>query len=159
MDKEKLNAYAARVSQANRSELVVIIYEAFLDSVEEGRKQLQEGNMPECRREIERARGFLTELMGSLDFSHEISHYLRRLYVFAYHELCEGVALREEERFTHATDIIEKLLTAFREVAKQDDSESLMENTEAIYAGLTYGKDSLNESLAMDADLNRGFQA
>ena len=33
MEKEKLNAYAARVSQANRSELVVIMYEAFLDSV------------------------------------------------------------------------------------------------------------------------------
>ena len=41
MEKEKLNAYAARVSQANRSELVVIMYEAFLDSVKEGDAQMK----------------------------------------------------------------------------------------------------------------------
>ena len=75
MDKEKLNAYAARVAQANRSQLVVIIYEALLESVQEGKRLLKEGEIPECRREIERAKGFLNELMGSLDFSYEISHY------------------------------------------------------------------------------------
>lgn len=159
MEKEKLNAYAARVTQANRSELVVIIYEAFLDSVAAGKQFLKDENMSECRREIERARGFLTELMGSLDFSYEIAHYLRRLYVFAYHELCHGVALRDEERFTHAEEIIEKLLPAFQEVAKQDDSASVMANTETIYAGLTYGRDSLNESVGVDGMGNRGFQA
>lgn len=159
MEKEKLNAYAARVTQANRSELVVIIYEAFLDSVAAGRRFLKEENMPECRREIERARGFLTELMGSLDFQYEIAHYLRRLYVYAYQELCHGIAQRDESYFTHATDIIEKLLPAFREVASQDESAAVMENTETIYAGLTYGRDSLNESVGMDSVGNRGFQA
>ncbi len=159
MEKEKLNAYAARVSQANRSELVVIIYEAFLDSVEAGDRCLQDGNIQECRREIERARGFLTELMGSLDFSYEISHYLRRLYVFAYHELCQGVACRDRERFENASNIIRKLLPAFQEVAKQDDSAAVMINTESIYAGLTYNRDSLNENLGMDVNMNRGFHA
>lgn len=48
MEKEKLNAYAARVSQANRSELVVIMYEAFLDSVKEGDAQMKQGDMPAC---------------------------------------------------------------------------------------------------------------
>lgn len=97
MEKEKLNAYAARVSQANRSELVVIMYEAFLDSVKEGDAQMKQGDMPACRREIERARGLLTELMGSLDFQYEISFYLRRLYIYSYHELCQGMALRDSE--------------------------------------------------------------
>lgn len=157
LDKEKLNAYAARVAQANRSELVVIIYEAFLDSVEEGTRLLNEGDIAGCRREIERARGFLTELMGSLDFSYEISHYLRRLYVFAYEELCQGVAERDGERFSHAAHIVQELLPAFRQVADQDESKPVMENTETIYAGLTYGRGSLNESV--DMNMNRGLQA
>ncbi len=159
MEKEKLNAYAARVSQANRSELVVIIYEAFLDSVRDGREFLREGDLAACRREIDRARGFLNELMGSLDFSYEIAHYLRRLYVFAGQELCQGVAERDEERLSHASDIVEKLLPAFREVASQDQSEAVMVNAETIYAGLTYGRGSLNENVDVNADLNRGFQA
>ena len=38
MEKERLQEFAARVSQANRSELVVVIYEATLASIEEGKK-------------------------------------------------------------------------------------------------------------------------
>ncbi len=159
MDKEQLQAYTARVSQANRSELVVIILEAFLDSVEDGKKYLQANQMPEARRETTRARGFLTELMGSLDFQYEISHYLRRLYVYSYREICQGIALREVERLDNASKVIRNLLPAFREVAKQDDSEPVMENTEPIYAGLTYGRTSLNESIGVDISGNRGFQA
>ena len=40
MEKERLQEYAARVTQANRSELVVIIYEATLASIEEGKNYL-----------------------------------------------------------------------------------------------------------------------
>ena len=40
MEKERLQEYAARVTQANRSELVVIIYEATIASIEEGKKYL-----------------------------------------------------------------------------------------------------------------------
>lgn len=159
MEKEVLNGYAARVAQANRSELTVIIYEAFLDSVKEGKKELVEGNIENCRREIERAKGFLNELLGSLDFSYEISYYLRRLYIYSYQELCQGVALRDKERFLHAENVMSKLLLAFREVAAQDNSEPLMKNTESIYAGLTYGRDHLNESIGVGVNLNRGFQA
>lgn len=159
MEKEKLNAYAARVSQANRSELVVIMYEAFLDSVKEGDAQMKQGDMPACRREIERARGLLTELMGSLDFQYEISFYLRRLYIYSYHELCQGMALRDSERFAHATHVMERLLSSFREVAKQDTSEAVMKNVQQIYAGLTYGRGSLNETIGDDIGKNRGFEA
>lgn len=159
MEKDQLNAYAARVAQANRSELIVIIYEAFLDSVKEGRKFLDKDEIAACRHETERARGFLTELLGSLDFSYPVSHYLRRIYVYAYRELCQGLALRDSERMGHASRAIERLLPAFREVAAQDDSEPVMRNTEPIYAGLTYGKNSLNESIGVEVNMNRGFQA
>ena len=68
MEKERLQEYAARVTQANRSELVVIIYEATLASIEEGKKYLKQGEIEASRHEIERARSMITELMASLDF-------------------------------------------------------------------------------------------
>lgn len=159
MEKERLQEFAARVSQANRSELVVVIYEATLASIEEGKKYLLTGDMEKARREIARARGMITELMSSLDLQYEISHYLRQLYIFAYHELCHGIAHRDPELFDHATDIFEKLLPSFQEVAKQDDSGPVMENVQTIYAGLTYGRGSLNETIGVGIDTNRGFQA
>ena len=141
MEKERLQEYAARVTQANRSELVVIIYEATLASIEEGKNYLKQGEIEAARHEIERARSMITELMGSLDLQYEISHYLRQLYVFAYRELFEA------------------LLPSFKEVAKQDDSEAVMKNVQTIYAGLTYGRGTLNETIDSGADANRGFEA
>ena len=52
MEKEKLQEFAVRVSQANRSELVVIIYEAALASIAEGKKQLEAGKSPRPERKL-----------------------------------------------------------------------------------------------------------
>jgi flagellar protein FliS len=101
----------------------------------------------------------ITELMESLDLHYEISSYLRQLYIYAYRELCQGIALRDPERFDHATHIFGNILPSFREVAKQDDSEPVMENVQSIYAGLTYGRGTLNETLGTGVEMNRGFEA
>lgn len=159
MDKEKLQEFATRVTQANRSELVVILYEAAIASIEEGKKEWQEHKISEARTEIDRARGLIEELMCALDMQYSISHYLRQLYIYANGELCQGFALRQPERWEHSLNILQKLLLSFREVAKQDSSAPVMANTQQIYAGLTYGKGSLNETVAIDANRSRGFEA
>ncbi len=159
MEKERLQEYAARVAQANRSELVVIIYEATIASIKEGKKYLSEGAIEQARKEITRARGMITELMGSLDLQYEISHYLRQLYTYAYQELCQGIANRSPEQLDHALNIFEKILPSFQEVANQDDSEAVMKNAQAIYAGLTYGRGTLNETISTGVDSNRGYEA
>ena len=51
------------------------------------------------------------------------------------------------------------LLESFEEVARQDESGPVMENTQQIYAGLTYGKDSLNEVFLQGDENSRGFRA
>ena len=56
MDKSTLQAFATRVTQANRSELVVVIYEAALASIAEGKSALEAGAIPDARREIDRAK-------------------------------------------------------------------------------------------------------
>lgn len=159
MEKERLQEFAARVTQANRSELVVVIYEATLASISEGKKYLAEGDVGQARKEIARARGMITELMTSLDMQYSISHYLRQLYIYAYQELCQGIANRCPEQFDHASNIFEKILPSFQEVAKQDDSEAVMENVQTIYAGLTYGRGTLNETIDTGVDSSRGFEA
>lgn len=159
MEKEKLQEFATRVTQANRSELVVIIYEAAIESIELGKSFLEGNNLPEARKEIDRARGLIEELMCSLEMKYTISHYLRQLYIYAGSELCKGIALRQPELFDHALDIFKKMLPAFQEVAKQDSSAPVMGNTQQIYAGLTYGRGSLNETVAMDIDRSRGYEA
>ncbi len=159
MEKERLQEFAARVTQANRSELVVVIYEAALASIEEGKSCLEKNDIMAARKQIPRARGMVDELLHSLDLNYEISHYLRQLYIYVYRELCQGIALRDIARLDHASAVLKGLLPAFRGVAEQDDSGPVMENTQQIYAGLTYGRDSLNETVAVGVNYNRGFEA
>ena len=159
MEKERLQEFAARVSQANRSELVVVIYDAAIVSIEEGKSCLEKDDITAARKEIDRAKGMVDELLHSLDLKYQISHYLRQLYIYAYRELCQGIALRDADRLDHASDVLKGLLPSFREVAKQDESGPVMENTQQIYAGLTYGRDSLDETIAVGVNFNRGFEA
>lgn len=159
MEKEKLQEFATRVSQANRSELVVVIYEAALASIEEGKSCLEKDDITEARKEIDRARGMVDELLHSLDLKYQIAHYLRQLYIYAYRELCQGIALRDTSRLDHASNVLKGLLPSFREVAKQDESGPVMENTQQIYAGLTYGRNSLDETIAVGVNFNRGYEA
>ena len=63
MDKKVLQEFATRVTQANPSELVVVIYEAAIASMKEGKKALCDQKIEEARKELERARGMLDELM------------------------------------------------------------------------------------------------
>lgn len=50
-----------------------------------------------------------------------------------------------------------KLHDAYEKVGEQDTSGPIMENTQTVYAGLTYGKNTLTENL-YDQGSNRGFR-
>ena len=51
-----------------------------------------------------------------------------------------------------------KLHAAFVKVSEQDNTEPLMKNVQQVYSGLTYSRNSLNESYASAADLKRGYR-
>ena len=66
----------------------------------------------------------------------------------------------KKEEIEAARKVVVKLGKSFREVAKTDKSESVMENAQQIYAGMTYGKGlNLDETLINPAFENRGFRA
>ena len=87
---------------------------------------------------------------------YEISSQLSKLYLFVNRSLTKCIFKYDEELIQSVKRIMDKLGEGFKEVAKQDDSPVLMANTQEIYAGLTYGKTSLNENLA-DEGVSRGF--
>ena len=58
MNQEQKREYTARVAQANRSELVVIIYELFLLAMDEADAAFAKGELSEGVRHIKRAEGF-----------------------------------------------------------------------------------------------------
>jgi flagellar protein FliS len=164
MDKEKKQMYSARVSQANASELVVITYEIIEDCIVEAKEELTKGEKEKFsfvifEQEVGRARKLLNELMGSLDYSYKISLELLNLYRYADRQLSEALFQKKKEPLDNANKVLATLKKGFVEVAKQDTRGPVMENTQQVYAGLTYGRNALNEVLVNANESSRGFRA
>ena len=71
--------------------------------------------------------------------------------------LIQADARKDAALLKEPEDMVRKLKDAYETISEQDDSGAVMENTQAVYAGLTYGRGALNESLA-DQGSSRGFR-
>ena len=159
MNSVKKREFTARVSQANTSELVVIMYEIILTDIKTAKEAYAKGDKVAYVGELRNAQKFVLELMNALDFEYEISKQLMSLYIYLNKNIIKSIAKYDEEKLETVEMIVNKLLDSFRQVSEMDDSEPVMENTETIYAGLTYSKDSLNETPYAMSGANRGFMA
>lgn len=159
MNKDQIKEYTARVAQANRTELVVIIYELILDSIKEGELCYNNGDCDAGAEQIGKAQEYLQELKGSLDHQYELSGQLWRLYRYVNEQLIATKIRQKPVNLDSACQVIQGLMGSFAEIAKQDTSGPVMQNTQQVYAGLTYGKGTLDEVLMNKDQESRGYRA
>lgn len=159
MNNEDLKAFTARITQANGSELVVIVYEIILKDIESAKEAFNAQDHTKFTRDVDHAVKFVNELINTLDFEYPISYDLMQLYLYCNKQLIQATLKKEIESLESAAKVLTSLLKGFTEVAKQDKSEPLMSNTQQVYAGLTYGKGSLNEMYVDPNQMERGFRA
>ena len=100
----------------------------------------------------------LVHLQERLNFQYDLSRNLYQLYDFSRRQLMQAMFQRSVVPVQQVEQILKELHEAFQAVAAQDESAPLMQNTQQVYAGMTYGKEQLNESL-QDFDHSRGFFA
>jgi len=155
MTKELKQQYTLRITEANRTEMVVIIYEMLEIYLSETRQSLRDGNMDDFHEGVRRCTACVRELSASVLPESPLSGNLQSLYIFCMKELSMSDVHHTENGLIHVEAIIKKLHSAFKVVADQDDSPSVMDNTQTVYAGLTYGKESLIVHLQQDN--NRGY--
>ena len=159
MNKEAIQSFTARISQAFRSELVVILYEITLAKIEEAEKFFKDNNLREFDRELRGAQKCVSELMSSLDYRYKISYDLQSLYMYTNKHIITAIVKQNPISLQYAKSILQKLLVGFVEVSKADKSGPIMQNTQQLYAGLTYSKGTLNETFIDPANKSRGFIA
>lgn len=173
MKKEDRQRFTLRITQANSTELVVILYEMLLCYLEDAENALREeasggnsvkkeasadkGALPDSFREaVRKARGCLNELIESLNLKYEPAAELLQLYMFCIRRLALGEARRDAELLGEIKRVIKPLHEAYRKIASQNTSGPVMRNSQTVYAGLTYGRKTLTENMA-DQGANRGM--
>lgn len=157
MKKELIQEYTARISQCNRSQLVVVVYEIMIDYIREAKVLFGQGDKENFILNMKYAQNCLGDLIHSLDFKYPVSQQLFNLYLFWNKQITASIVKNSPEPLEGLEGMMKKMRDSFEKVSKEDNSSPLMHNTQKVYAGLTYGKQSLSEMT--DIDINRGFQA
>lgn len=159
MKKENIQSYSARVTQANRTELLVIMYEIIQEELTTALECFEESDMKEFDIALKNGQKFLRELMGTLNYEYEISYQLMSLYKFVNKTIIEDRIRQQVDHLAECIGIVENIKKGYEEIIKEDTSGPLMGNVQKLYAGLTYGKDSLNEISVNVNDGKRGLYA
>lgn len=156
MTKELKQEYTLRISQANKTQLITILYEMVLLYIDEAEEALDTGNRMEYKSAIRKIRGCMDELTASLNFDYELAQNLLQLYLYVNRELVKASTHNDRENLEHVRKVIDQLHKAYQQIETQDKSGPVMGNTQTVYAGLTYGRNTLTENIA-DPSVNRGF--
>ncbi|TCL00077.1 flagellar protein FliS [Natranaerovirga hydrolytica] len=157
MSKTEIKDYSTRIAQASSGELVVITHQIILDCINEARYEKEQDNKVAFIKKIKKGQKALRSLTDSLNVEYNISKELMALYIYVNKEFVEAYVKYTVQPLISIEKVINNLLVGWEKACKAEKSEPLVDNAQQVYAGLTYGKGTLNETI-MDND-NRGFRA
>ncbi len=145
MKLEKKKEYKERIIAANRSELIVVMYEMAFSYMEDMYESFDKDDWDEAKESISNAEAIIRRLIEDLDFNYDLAKQLYPLYEFVLRRLALARIKKSKEPVKEAETILKNLYKGMVEMASKDTSPSLMQNREDTYLGLTYGKSALNE--------------
>lgn len=150
--------YVAKIANATPLQLVIINFEIIIDYINESKLYI---NTKEKNFDfnIQKARQFLLELRSSLNMEYELSANLMSIYNFVDAQLAKYLFNENIEIADDCIKILNNILDGFKQIKNEEnEKQALMQNTQQIFAGLTYDKNG-NLDEFIDTDLNRGFKA
>lgn len=156
MTKELKQEYTLKITQANKTQLITILYEMILIYIDEAKEALDTDDRTAYKGAVRKIRGCMNELTESLNFEYELAFNLLQLYLFINRELVHASIHYDRENLEHVESVIRPLHEAYKQIESQDISGPVMGNAQTVYAGLTYGRNTLPESIT-DPAANRGF--
>ena len=156
MTREAKQTFTRRITQANRTQLVVILYDMVMAYLDDASDASEDGDEHEFTKALQCARGCIAELRNSLDFSYDLSRGLFAIYAFADRELAGDIFGRKCDNIEAIGQMFGKLRDAYHTISQADDTEPLMHNAQDVYAGFTYGRSGINENMLHGA-ARRGF--
>ena len=157
MTDELKKEFTLRITQANPISMITILYEIALAYLEEAAEAKQSDDREKFVLAIHHGQDCIRELQSSLNLSYEPAPVLYRLYIQMHRKLAQAITGFSLDACEKVKGQLEQLRDAYIQLEKTGSWDSVMVNTQQVYAGLTYGRTSLVESLEQGD--NRGFLA
>lgn len=158
MTNERIQDFTVRITKANKTEMIAILYDIAIEYCNSALTALEIDDKMLYRLELGRVRSTLKELMNSVNTSTELGMTLMRLYIFLKQQLTKAYMDFDRLSLNHVLGIFEKLGKAYEDLSKKDSSDPVMENVEDVYSGFVYNKNRMVENV-LSRDLSRGYLA
>ena len=146
MTKEEMNVYKMRITQAGIGELNVIMLEMEIQWIEEAIEAFESGDEETFIADIDKASATNVELMNILNLDNDVSKDVYAVYVFFNKQLVNSKIKRKPLDLDRILVMLKQYHESFLAIADTDDGAAVMEQSEKVYAGLTYGNSGLVES-------------
>ncbi len=158
MMQDKIQEYTRRITMANKTQMITILYEMVLEYISEAESSLARGDEKAFSEGLSRSMYCIDELIHSLNIKYELGKNLLGLYLFEKKQMIIAIAKKSSDELVHVKKTFSALHEAYVQLETMNDEEAVMTNVPKVYVGLTYGKGQLKESIA-DNILLRGYMA
>ncbi|MDR5659806.1 flagellar export chaperone FliS [Serpentinicella sp. ANB-PHB4] len=146
---------ANKITQANDAQLVAILFEAFIDALNDAIAQVKNKDEKQLNKSTQKARSIIAELLATVQGDTEIALNLKSLYVYLNKLVTEAEIEKDVNKFEQAIKIATPQLEAWTELGEKEvtaTTETIKPKGPAIVAGMTYGKGQLNDHVMNDGD-------
>lgn len=159
MTKEQIQEFTRRISQENHSGFILILCDMIHVYVEDALHAYDEEDAVKYIRQMELAKQSLNELIACFAPGHALSRRVINILRFIYGKFVKSVVKGKPDELDRCLGMIDNLRVGFVKIHEMDPEGPVMTNTHQVYAGLTYGRGTLNESIQGVDYKNRGYQA
>ena len=155
MKNELKKDFALRISQANITGMIIISYEMIDTYIEDAKDNFEDRAV--CKSNIDLAGRCIDEMIANLHFEYEIAKDLKQLYVYMKKRLRDAYYDSDINALLEVKKLIGQLHDSYLKIKDEDNSESIMQNTQVVTAGMTYGKNQILEEQTANIE-NRGYR-
>ena len=159
MNNTMIKDFQNKIINAGQGELLLINYQMLFVTLDEALEAIELSARNEFNKYMLQANRLLRELSGNLDFTYDVSKDLMSIYIYVNKQLVDAAASFTKEPILDAKNLLEILYRGWEKASESDhNTKPMVQNAQKLYAGLTYGKGSLNEVVYGD-NQSRGFKA
>lgn len=146
MTEEQMNVYKMRIAQAGIAEMTTIMLEMEIQWIRDAVVAYDGNNKEEFVRCTGKAQAVQVELMNVMNMENPVAVDVYSVFAYINKQLIHSKIKQQPLEFERLAALLEQYHTSFEELVKTDQGGPVMQQSEKVYAGLTYGAGGLVES-------------
>lgn len=158
MTKEQIKEFTLKTSQANHSGLILILVDIDKIYMQDAIDAYEADDKVNYAKYVNLAKRAHNELMSTMNPADPMGKKVLNVLRYIYARLVSSQVKGKPQDIDRCIAMLETLEPGFEKLHELDTEGPVMQNTHRVYAGLTYGKGVLNESIEGTDYTRRGFK-